>query len=373
MSYGGDSPSTILFDGRPVEAALKAGERLETIVFEGSNAALALSDEHPEIGQEGYNAMFHSFTPTWRNSLANTRFFDAAQLWRQVLAAVNEWEKRNRVGVHKGTPFYFLGGSLLLSWNIDIGYQYIYSAIREDRLSGAQAGVPHSYRKAPAYMFASLVDDRKNWFYDGVLLLRARIQMYLGDYITKTRSSFSLQDLDTRFLQNDAFEVPKLFFTYVIYELLKQDMLWKDPNSDNDFLRMKNRDRIFDLCLVVDKTLSIRFPTAGDISQGVFEFGRHGGFLNISDHNPGDLNGALNPRVAGRRPAPDPNVVVPALLGGTITYHGNPVAEQFRWLLLAWHLRNFGAHELSPVPILSDQFAEIVGALMNGLFSVTLA
>lgn len=152
---------------------------------------------------------------------------------------------------------------------------------------------------------------------------------------------------------------------YILFGLIKQEGSW-NPGASNDFAKMRNRSILFDLCLVIDEVLRSKYSPAYYISGGVYNVCRSKGWVSL-DSDPRQVNAKLNPKVAGD-PAPKPDIVVPALLDLTLTYRGTPVAKEMSWFLLAWHLRNYAAHDLSPQAVLGQRYDEIIQALMNALF-----
>ena len=126
---------------------------------------------------------------------------------------------------------------------------------------------------------------------------------------------------------------------------MKHEEAW-EANVPNDFAKMRNRAVLFDLCLVIDEALRSKYPPSDYISDGVYNLCKNRGWISV-DSNAGQLNQNLNPRVSGDT-APKPDVAVPSLLDLKMTYRGAPITESMSWFLLAWHLRNYAAHDLTP-------------------------
>ena len=331
-------------------------------------ALWTLSQTDVAAGYAAADAFFGSFTPTWNALLEQRKVFDAVHLWVRVLTAVRAWEKQSNKTVHKGTPYYFLGATYIFAGDYDLGLRYLYDAIEEDKRLSQSLRRADSYKGAPAYMLASLVDNPENFLYGPVVLpARRRLEHFLAGYRTKSGSSMQLTDFERKFLQETSLEFQKLYFVYVLLEIIKHESAWNPLGASNDFANMKNRDLLFDLCLVIDGVLRQRPSPASRISHGVYNVCNSKSWLNSADRNSHDLNQKLNPMIIGK-PPPSPQSVVPALLDLTLTYRGSPVKPQMSWLLLAWHLRNYSAHELAPRQVLVQRYEEIVQALMNALF-----
>jgi hypothetical protein len=80
------------------------------------------------------------------------------QLWREILAITNGWEIKNQnVKIHKGTPYFFLAESYLLTGERELGFLYLYNAIEEDRALARFAPSLNYPNKSPSYCTMSLV------------------------------------------------------------------------------------------------------------------------------------------------------------------------------------------------------------------------
>jgi len=370
--YGNEtSPPRILWNSANLTAVVNAPlppDDLKELVCEACEALSMLFNENVTTGHKAIDSFFNSFTPTSQALLVQRRTLDAARHWVQLLILVREWEKQSGKTVHKGTPYYFLGASYIYGYGIDLGFRYVYDAIEEDRKLGTKVGDPAFYRNAPAYRLVSLFDNPNNFLYNDVILpARQRVELFLKAYRNTGVSSMQLRDFESRFLNNSDMELEMLFFVYVLLEMLKLEKSWSPGGEPNNFSRMKNMRVVFDLCLIIDEVLRKRHSSATYISQGVYELCKSRGWVNNADRNSGDLNRSLTPNISGDN-APPPDVVVPALLNGTLNYRNAPVRSEMSWLLLAWHLRNYAAHDLTPQKVLAERYPEIAQALMNALF-----
>jgi len=358
----------ILWDNRSLTLlSLGTPLPLDELIPEACEALCRLFENDPTLGHLAIDSFFESFTPAWLSLLRQNRTIDAAKYWHQVLTPVREWERKSNKSVHKGTPYYFLGATYIYGRNFDLGLRYLYDAIEQDKKLFSRLGNPESHKSAPAYMLASLVDNPGNFLYNDIIApTRGRIERFLAIYRAKG-ASMQLKDFDRRFLGETSLEVQKLFFVYVLFEMIKQESAWTPGEDPNDFSKMRNRDILFDLCLVIDEVLRTRYPPATYISQGVYNLCKSKGWINSKDVDPGSLNLNLNPNVSGEK-APPPDVVVPTLLDCTLTYRGAPIRPEMSWLLLTWHIRNYAAHDLAPQNVLVKRFDEIIQSQMNALF-----
>ena len=340
---------------------------MEELIPDACEALYVLRQQESDIGYVATNKLFETWGSTWF-ALVSQHNFDAAALhWISILDPVRRWETKNGKHIHKGTPYYFLAASYLYSSNFDLGFRYLFDAIKEDEKASQGTNNPQSYKSAPAYMLASLVENDQNYLYREIVSpARFRIEQFLATYNRETQTSMAMMDIDARFLNNSAFEFAKLYFDYVLLHLIKLEQMWNSREPQNDFMKMRNRDILLDLCLVIDELLRTKFPSASGIGDGVFSFLSSKHMLNALESNAGTLNQNLQPMISGT-PYPSPDVIVPALLDLTLMYRTAAVTKEMSWLLLAWHLRNYAAHNLTPRQVLIDRYAEIVQSLMNGL------
>ncbi|MGD0177824.1 MAG: hypothetical protein ABSC50_13475 [Candidatus Bathyarchaeia archaeon] len=368
IRYGSPSAKPqILWDNGSLVSALSTPIWYDELMPEACEALSLLFEKDVDAGYGAADCFFGSFTRIWDTLLSQKKIPQAIEHWIGVLQRVRDWETRSNKTVHKGTPYCFLGATYIFAGDYDLGLRYLYDAIEEDKRTSATLGRTDSYKGAPAYMLASLVDDPRNFLYQPVVFpARKRIEGFLDTYRGKSGSSMQMAGFGRKFLQETSLEFQKLYFVYVLLEIIKHESAWNSA-TPNDFANMKNRDVLFDLCLVIDGVLRERFPPASFISYGIYNLCNSKGWLNTGDRNPSDLNGNLNPMITGR-PPPSPQLVVPALLDLTLRYRGSPVRLEMSWLLLAWHLRNYAAHELIPQQVLVQRYEEIVQALMNALF-----
>ena len=153
------------------------------------------------------------------------------------------WEKANKTKIHKGTPYYFLGATYLSANDYDLGLRYLFDAIEQDQEASKRTGATGSFKKAPAYMVASLAQNPHNFLYAGLVApARSRLEKYLAEYRKETSSSMQLIDFESKFLSNTNLEFQKFLFVYLLFELMKAEDSW-NPSVSNDFAKMRNRAR----------------------------------------------------------------------------------------------------------------------------------
>jgi hypothetical protein len=367
IRYGGTlARPQILWDGLDLSSALRTPISTDDLVHDICESLRIMLESDKHYWHATINRFFEAFTPAWMTLVREGKTRQAASIWIRVLDSVRAWENRSNNLIHKGTPYYFLGATYLYAFDFDLGLRYIFDAFEEDKK--ATSNNPTLYKAMPAYKVASLVDQPDNFLYaEMVRPARDRIEGFLKEYCAQSGSLMHMIDFENKFLSNPLFESQKFFFVYSLLEIIKNERSWNPRSIRNEFAEMRNRDSLFDLCLLVDAVLRETYRPAKFISDGVYNYCSQRGWINASDQNAGQLNQQLAPIISGNT-APPPDVVVTALLDSTLKYRSNPIPPEMSWMLLAWHLRNFAAHDLAPQAVLVKRHDEITQALMNALF-----
>lgn len=149
----------ILWDG---VSLINAQLVLDELVPDACTALSLLCEKEAKVGYRATDLFFESFTSAWINLLSQGKVKDAVHHWVRILTLVRKWEEASKSRIHKGSPYYFLGATYLHGSDFDLGMRYLFTAIEEDKETGRKAGTPDSYKAAPAYMVASLVNDPHN-------------------------------------------------------------------------------------------------------------------------------------------------------------------------------------------------------------------
>jgi hypothetical protein len=304
---------------------------------------------------------YECFTPTWIGLLDKMEHTLAACIWLRLLRGVWDWESAHTDSkIHKGTPYYFLAETFLLSGDTDLGFTYLYDAINESRRLGALCPRLRYPDKAPSNLTASLIDDPNNHMHSFVKELLDLLSTYIDDYNKTFNRNFSINTFTTEFLNNPKLDYPKYFFVYNLWFLSKiKESARRDSSLDNDFLMLRNLDTTFNLCLIVDKILERKY--GGEyISQNVLEICRDEKWIRQDELQ--DFRKSIG------EPDGDPDLVIPKLIVPNVTFQGKSIRREVICLLVAWNLRNYGGHNISRQKVLRTRFEEIIRALINCLF-----
>ena len=290
-----------------------------------------------------------------------------AAISSEILRVVENWEATHEM-VHKGTPYYFLAATHLAQGDIPSAYIYFFNALEQDKINFPTIG--KNVHAAPAYLTTSLVDDRINALYNEVVIpLRAYLQGFLTQYCARTGSTLSLSDLDTRFLQHNDFEDIKKFFVASIHEIYHLSPLNSSHLINNDYSKLKISDTLFNISLILDQILQKRFPAAGprhDMANAIYRLALHHIWTTERlDNDAGVFLRQITPKLNSG----PPDKILPSLLDGTATFRGNALNPQQKAIFLAYHLRNFGGHNINTQSILVNRYGEILSAIMDAIFT----
>jgi len=276
----------------------------------------------------------------------------ACAFLEEICLMVNKWENRSR-RIHKGTPYYFLTFSYREMGDIDSAFASAFKAIQEDKKSVDPILGVGSYKTSPAFKYASIIDDKANYLYDVVMEIRDMINEYISKFQGHVSYQFSITDIDNKFLQgNPDLEDVGHFFVYTLESINKY--LNQIPTlPKNDFYKLKNCRDIFNLCLVIDKILQHKYEAIFKnyrprrpmyISDAIVLFFDEKGWIptltNAQKRNPkGNIN--IQPQL--------PNSTtqkINKILSNTypLTFNGSTVNDEMRFMILAYCLRNIGAH-----------------------------
>ena len=307
--------------------------------------------------------IFGIYGNSWAVMRGNGLHIQGANLLFTACRLAWKWEAEKGALIHKGTPYYFLAQTLLEIGDIDTGFTFVFLAVEEDKRTYAEFGDPQGYRSAPAYMFVTSVDNPNNSMYHLISGMILKMHDYFTSYQNEFGGQINSLDFDRKFLQASDLEEIAFFFIFTLQQLIRLEKTTRPELLQNEFSKLRNLDFIFNLCLIVDKVLCKRFSTSprDTIANNVHEFSR--ALLGITDSNPSVLKRKLNVDINQQ-----PDNVVPALLNGTLTYDGQPADRRLVPMILVWHLRNYGGHNIKGQQVLITDFQKVVKEIMYALF-----
>lgn len=307
--------------------------------------------------------LFDSMTPLWSALVACGQHLLAIHVWTAILRLAHEWERRSGKTTHKGSPYAFLAYTYLMMGNFDAAFAYIYNAIEEDRRLGRACPKISYPAQAPVYRTATLSDDPHNIMYSDVSVIRSAIETEIKTYRRVFGSSFSMQDFDARFLRNPDLEVVAFFFVFAYWSIVEHRERIGNDLMRNDFSRLKNAQRLFALCLVIDQLLH-EHPsyTGASIRKEIRNFVEKQGLMTRTS-----FDALLKDENVARA---DPDCLLPSILSQSLTHDGKPVRKEVQYLLAAWKLRNFAAHNIQTQRVIGEDFDRIVSVLLDDVFLI---
>jgi len=323
---------------------------------------------NPFVAVTAADRFFESFTSFWRCLFTLGLQKAASELWSLVLGWTLDWEAKHSARIHKGTPLFFLGATLIDQGDADAGFLFVYNAMEEDKAWSRTLSMPNRYKLSPAYKTATIQDKTDNFLYISfVRPIREAIELYVQSFRNLTGASLTLNDIQARFLDNPDLEEVVFFFVYNMHLHVERNRFKQFSRLyENDFGKLKKLDSIFNMCLVIEETLQYRFSKSGAtyyISDGIMDLGRNKGWIPAGESKNEFLDKLTNVNISG---APSQNV--PVILTHNLTYQGTPLRPELSYLLLAWHLRNYGGHNIEAQDVLRQFYDQIFEWLMYALF-----
>jgi hypothetical protein len=311
--------------------------------------------------------LYQSFTSYWNVLLSKGQDVLGIQLWKNVLSITHKWEEANKpITIHKGTPCFFLAENYLLVGDRDLGFQYLYSALLDDINLAADVQSFNYPACAPSYLTITMRANKDNHLYPLVDQLRKHLDKYIFAYNQEYSKSFTISDFDSKFLENKYLKDIVSYFVLNFLYLFESNRSTIDKS--NEILKLRNLDLIFNICLIIDKTLEqakknhacVRHPLY--FSDGIKWISQRRSWMNEADltslwgENNLDLNNS------------NPDDVIPRLLLKNEYFKNKAVKQEIHDLLVAYKFRNYGGHNIKQQNCLTDKFEDIIQALFSSLF-----
>ena len=283
-----------------------------------------------------------------------------------MITITSEWEGANKpFTIHRGTTNFFLAENYLLTGDRDLAYRLLYDALLDDvqlKLNPQSANYP---KGAPAYLTIRLKDSDKNHLTYFVKRARNRLAQHISTFNILFSKSFTIQTFDIKFLDNKFLKDIVSFFTFNYIYFVETE---GPADNNNEFIRLRNLDFIFNLCLIIDKTLEEAEKNhKGSIgsykmSDRIIWLSDKNGWLSQPDLEDLWSSGNLDLNSS------DPDVILPKLLSRKEKYKNAAVSKELHDLLIAYRLRNYGGHNIRQQSCITSNFDDLVQCLLNSLF-----
>ncbi|MBI4019454.1 MAG: hypothetical protein HY364_04320 [Candidatus Aenigmarchaeota archaeon] len=296
----------------------------------------------------------------WEYYLIHRRHMLGTELLQHICRIVFSWEEKNRAQIHKGTPYFFLGLTQLMQGNVDAGFLMVYNAIEEDKRYCRQIGQINLYKGMPAYSFCTVnIKQTKNAAYDYVIEANKELQKFIDNFNSSGfKYKTSLNEFQTKFLENTDIENEKFFFVYNLFTVVYQNVLKRKELENNIFSKLRNVDMIFNFCLIIDKILNHKTGKQY-ISDSIIKIARNNFSINNAQNIYKSLDFENNVESA-----------INNCLSPSYTHNSITVPKELLSLILIWGLRNHGGHTVETLDIFVEKYEEIKQAIMNSYFIV---
>jgi hypothetical protein len=287
---------------------------------------------------------------------------------RAIMELAWNWEK-NHEEVHKGTPYFFMGKSYHNSGDLASALVCFFQAVEEDKRNYPAFG--WDYKTAPAYLTVSLVNNVKNNVYETIVRpARETLGRMIGDYNNRYGRSFSMNELENKFLQADPLEEKKRFFVATFQDIFQLLPLVSAKMTTNDYSKLKHVDLLANICLVNDQLLEHKYlqgVTSSTMAKGVYALALAQGWTTAALHNnAGAYTGSVTPRLNNATP----DQTIPDILDGRAIVGSRTAFPLEASVLLAYHIRNFASHNIEGNSVFASRFEEIYERVMHAFFFI---
>lgn len=297
------------------------------------------------------------FTLIWIALRFRNQLGLAQRFWEHVLLFIQELEQYFNTRIHKGSIYYYWGGTAVLNGELEKGYSLMHSALMEDRETHK-----HPNPKMPAYRFVYLdYNDPNQHFFDLLKNQGQFLESFFSHYTALSNSKLDGSAFRNRFLSAHPKPESVLLFAYTIARLFNQSK--NLPFSpDNTFAGILDLNLLFDLALVIDSSIQAKFPEVG---WQYFKLARC-----LSDRAGLDLSEAqLNfVNEEQQKPGNFANVVIDLLNNSFRMKDGNKLSPLAADIAISYCIRNHAAHNIITQSLVPKHKLQLLEALFDTLF-----
>jgi hypothetical protein len=319
-----------------------------------------LNEKNKCISANVASFLFSSFWKQYRDLILEGKHIIGIELFKKIFALINELENE-RLTIHKGALYYWLSLSYLLSGNIEVSFAYLFNALEEDKkLESICSGYPEN---SPSYLTATLSEEKNNFMYLYVKPVRNWLQTFIDSYNSEFSKSLSIEKLFDHFQKRKSNFTIFLYFIFNIWSVFEYQKQVSKSILNNDYMKLKNSSWFFNFCLIIDILLT-NFPLDGRSFADKFY-----NFINLKNWM--DLK-ELKEIIKVEKVASayeDPDLVISKFLKKYI-HNGNPLQNEIRYLIIAYNIRNFSAHNVKPQKCFVEKFEEILKILLFDIFVI---
>ena len=318
-------------------------------------AATAYYTRHP-ITNPVQEHFINNLTPIWNTLRSINRLGPAQRFWEHVLSLIRNLESHFQTRIHKGSIYYYWGGTAILNGEIEKGYSLMHSALIEDTETN-KSPQPNT----PAYRFVFLdYNDSRQHFLD-LLSAQGRIlESFLPHYAKLSASNLDGANFRNNFLAAHPRPEAILLLAYTVARLEKQ--LQNPPSApDHAFAGILDFNMLFDLVLVIDSSIQAK----SKVGWQFFDLARH-----LSEQAGLDLSQLRLEHINSERKRPGnfANVVIALLNGSFPMPDGGQLSPLATDIAIAFCIRNHAAHNIVAQSLVPTYTRQLMQSLFNTLF-----
>lgn len=298
--------------------------------------------------------LFNRFADKWSLLYKGQEFSKATLFWQLPIKFAHEWEAQsNGKTVHKGTPYYFNGMSLIKNGNIDLGFLFFHQAVEEDIRDWGTT------RQTPAWLFVVLDAGNTNQAaFQVVKEASDWLGVYLNAYQTNRGGTLTLAKLRNVLGQKN-FDETSFSFTYTVFGM-KDLLALPSQFRSSQFASQMELDRLFALARIAEVWLKDRqrnnCPGTTLAPQLKYFIDTQISALiqdEITELNKASFDSALTYLLNGDQ--------------GSLWRAYTPIEAD---LLILYVLRNEAGHAPTASGVVQSRFPDLVQRALFGLFTI---
>ncbi len=298
----------------------------------------------------------NNFTPIWNGFRSHKQLGKAQLFWQFILGFIVRLESHFHTRIHKGSIYYFWGGTAITNGELEKGYSLIHSALIED-IETYKNPNPDT----PAFRFVFLdYKDSQQQFIDLLSAQGKLLESYLAHYCSLSKSKFDSSSFQKRFLACHPKPEAILLLAYTIARI-EQRLRFPQLSTDNIFSGLLDMNLLFDLVLVIDNSIQAKYTTdwryfnlarfLSDTAKLDLTQIRLEAIKTVLD-DPSKFEQLVIDLLNSTFPMPD---------GGKLSILASAIAVSFC-------IRNYAAHNIASESLLPAHSQELIETLFDVLF-----
>ena len=317
------------------------------------NSARSFFDGH-QGHYTAHDNFFNNFTIIWTNLLKQSRFDEAENLWMLSIDIALDWERANAGHyIHKGTPYYFWGVTIILKGDLDNGFSLMHQGVEEDVRTTEK-----EFPGTPGTAFVTLDYKPTNQAFYGWVQEKANFLEQQLKIFKSNGGNLSLDQFRSKFLANPPSRDIVFLFTHTLARLHKI-VSYPQHTQKSTFVGQLLLNLFFDITLVIDAVIRAKNSDPWKfINQLSFLSNKAGLSLDCSKLK------AINKKAKDQF-----EETINKILDDNITFDDSAKMNlNERGIALCYVIRNYGAHNVSSVTAIIERSEAMRNQLLNTLF-----